>query len=100
MPAFTAEVPHTLGQQAARERLEHFLDRIGEKYKGQIGEITGTWADDTLNFVFTTFGIKITGSMEVQDDKVILSGELPFSAMMFKGKIVGGIEEALTKALA
>jgi hypothetical protein len=30
---------------------------------------------------------------------VLLRGELPFSAMMFKGKILGGIEEALAKAL-
>jgi putative polyhydroxyalkanoate system protein len=100
MPAFTAEVPHTLGQKAARERLDHFLERIGEKYKGQISDLNGAWNDDVLSFSFSTFGIKITGTMTVDEDKVQLNGELPFSAMIFKGKIASGIQEALAKALA
>ncbi len=100
MPAFTAEVPHSLGQQAARERLESFLQKISEKYKGQIGDLTGAWNDDVLNFAFSTYGIKISGNLAVQEDKVVMNGELPFSAMMFKGKIVGGIQDALENALA
>jgi putative polyhydroxyalkanoate system protein len=100
MPAFTAEVPHSLGQKAARERLDHFLDKIGEKYKGQISDLSGAWNDDVLSFSFSTFGIKINGTMTVDDNMVRLNGELPFSAMIFKGKIVGGIQEALAKALS
>jgi putative polyhydroxyalkanoate system protein len=100
MPAFSAEVPHGLGQQAARERLEGFLQEIGEKYKGQVGDLSGAWEDDELNFAFSTFGIKISGKLAVYEDKVVMNGELPFSAMVFKGKIVGGIRDALEKALA
>jgi hypothetical protein len=99
MPAFTAEVPHSLGQEAARQRLEKFLDRIAAKYQGQISELHGAWEDHVLDFVFSTYGIKVTGKMTVEDDRVLLRGELPFSAMIFKGKIVGGIQDALAKAL-
>jgi hypothetical protein len=100
MPSFQAEVPHTLGQQAARERLDTFLQRIGDKYKGQISHLDGAWEDNVLNFGFSTYGIKISGKMAVEDDKIVMDGELPFSAMMFKNKIVGGIQDALQKALA
>jgi putative polyhydroxyalkanoate system protein len=100
MPSFQAEVPHALGQQAAREKLEGFLQKIGEKYKGQISHMEGTWQENVLNFAFSTFGIKISGKMTVENDRIVMDGELPFSAMMFKNKIVGGIQEALQKALA
>lgn len=100
MPAFSADVPHSLGRDMARERLETFLQKIGEKYKGQINDLDGAWDGDLLNFAFSTFGIKIKGQMQVEDDKVTMNGELPFSAVMFKGKIVGGIQEALEKVLA
>jgi putative polyhydroxyalkanoate system protein len=99
MPAFTLEIPHNLGRQGARARLESFLEKISEKYKGQIGDLTGNWEGDQLHFAFATFGIKITGKIEVLEDKVLFHGELPFSAMIFKGKISGGIKEALERAL-
>ena len=58
------------------------------------------WEDDVLKFAFSTFGIQVSGQMSVEEDKVVMNCELPFSAMMFKGKIVGGIQEALEKVLA
>lgn len=99
MPSFSTEIPHSLGKQAAKARLESFLQKISEKYKGQIGQLEGNWVDDVMKFSFVTFGIKIDGRMVVQEDKVVLDGDLPFSAMMFKGKISGGIREAIEKEL-
>jgi hypothetical protein len=100
MPSFSTEVPHSLGQQAAQTRLSSFLESIGQKYKGQIGQMQGEWQDNVLQFAFSTFGIKVEGKMTVLDDRIVLNGEIPFSAMMFKGKIAGGIKEALEKAVA
>ena len=53
-----------------------------------------------LKYALTTFGIKITGKITLQEDKVQLEGELPFAAMMFKGKIEQGIREQLGALLA
>jgi len=99
MPSFNTEVPHSLGRAAAKSRLETFLAKIEEKYQGQINEMTGQWEGDTLKYSFTTFGIKIAGTMEVQEDQVVLHGDLPFSAMMFKGKIASSIKEGLERTL-
>ena len=100
MPSFSTEVPHSLGQDAAKERLDSFLEKIGEKYKGQIGEMEGGWEGNVLSYSFSTFGIKVSGRMSVAEDTVALDGEIPFSAMMFKGKIANGMKEALEKVLA
>lgn len=100
MPSFNVEVPHSMGQAVAQERMESFLDSMERKYKDQISDLSGSWTDNILNFSFSTFGIKIVGKMTVEQDKVLFDGELPFAAMMFKGKIASGIQEALEKALA
>ena len=100
MPSFSTEVPHNLGQQAAKERLEGFLKQIEQQYKGQIGEVDGGWDGYVLNYAFSTFGIAIKGKLAIEENKVVLDGEIPLSAMMFKGKITGGVKDALEKALA
>ncbi len=100
MPSFSTEVPHHMGKSAAKARLESFLSTIEKKYKGQIGQLQGDWLDDVLKFSFSTFGIKIDGRLTVEEDKIVLDGELPFSAMMFKGKISQGIKDAIEKELA
>ena len=100
MPSFNVQVPHSLGQDAARARMESFLETMEKKYKDQISDMDGSWSDNILNFSFNTFGIKIDGKMTVAEDNVQMDGELPFAAMMFKGKIASGIQEALEKALA
>ncbi len=100
MPSFNVQVPHSLGQDAAKARMESFLETMEKKYKDQISDMDGSWSDNILNFSFNTFGIKIDGKMTVAEDNVQMDGELPFAAMMFKGKIASGIQEALEKALA
>jgi len=100
MPSFSTEVPHSLGQDAAKEKLSTFLDRIHEKYKDQVSDLQGEWNDNILAYSFSTFGIRISGELTVLDDKVLVKGEIPFSAMMFKGKISSGVQEAIEKTLA
>ena len=100
MPSFNVQVPHSLGQDAAKARMDSFLETMEKKYKDQISDMDGSWSDNILNFSFNTFGIKINGKMTVAEDNVQMDGELPFAAMMFKGKIASGIQEALEKALA
>lgn len=100
MPSFTTEVPHSLGQADAKEKLSSFLDRITEKYKDQVSDLDGEWTENVLTYRFSTFGIRISGEVTVLDDKVIVHGEIPFSAMMFKGKISSGIQDAIEKTLA
>ena len=100
MPHFATEVPHQLGQAEAVEKLKGFLDQVKERYAKEISEIEGNWADNVLSYTLTTFGIKIDGTLTVEEESVKMEGNLPFAAMMFKGKISNSIRVALEKAVA
>ena len=100
MPGFKTTVPHQLGQAAAVEKLKGFLDQIKERYAKEISEIEGNWSDNVLTYELTTYGIKIDGTLTVDEELVTMEGNLPFAAMIFKGKISNQIKLALEKAIA
>ena len=100
MPSFSAEIPHGLGRDQATERLRGFTDRIRNKYKDQVSDFEESWTEDgQLSFSFKTFGFKIGGQVAVDEDKVNLTGELPFAAVAFRGKIEQEIRDQIAKAL-
>ncbi len=100
MPAMNAEVSHSLGREEALERLRSFSEKIRDKYKGQVSDMEESWADETLNFSFKSFGFKVSGSLIVGDDSVKLDGKLPIAAMVFKGKIQQEFVDQLNKLLS
>jgi len=100
MPKFKVEVGHQLGQEAAVGKVKTLLDRMKSHYEGQIKDMEQTWTeDDVMEFSFKTVGVKIKGNMDVQPDKVFVTGDLPFAAMLFKGRIESSIRDELAKCL-
>lgn len=100
MPGFGTEVDHSLGQEEATRRLKGFVDQVGEQYKDQVSHMEGEWVEHVLNFALTTYGFKISGTLEVEDDKARLQGKLPFAAMAFRGKIEQSIASEIRRALS
>ena len=99
MPKFQLEVPHTFTAEEAKSRLERFIDSLQAQYGDKVSDLQQSWAGNTLNFGFKTFGIKIAGAIEALDQKLLVTGELPFSAMMFKGKIESEVKEKLGRLM-
>lgn len=99
MPKFNVAVPHTMSQPEAAEKLKGFTEKIKEYYQDQVSDLEQSWEGDVLNFKFATFGMKVSGQMAVEEEQVVVSGDLPFAAAMFKGKIESGMREQLTKLL-
>lgn len=97
MPKLNLEIPHQLSIDEARQRLQKFSELLESKFQDQVGELDQSWEGNSLAFAFKTFGIKIQGKIEVKDDTLSLAGDLPFSAMMFKGKIESEIREQLER---
>lgn len=100
MPKLSITLPHSLGREQAAERLKSFMDRLKEKHKDQVGNLQEEWAGDSLKFSFTTFGFKISGVGQLAESDVKMDIDLPFAAMMFKGKIESEIRDTLTRILA
>jgi len=100
MPKFGVRVPHTLTKDEARSRLERFVEMIEMKYADKVSDLKQSWEGDTLKFHFKTYGISLDGGVTVADKELNLAGDLPFAAMMFKGKIESEIRESLEKIVS
>lgn len=101
MPKMKLSVPHTLDKTQAAARLKGYFEKLREYGGDRVSDLKEEWADDhTLNFGFTTYGIRIEGQMAVQEKQVAIDATIPIAAMMFKGKIEQQTREQLEKALA
>ena len=99
MPKLTIGIPHTLGQEAATERLKGILEKMKERYQSQISDLAESWQGNVLSYGFKTFGIAIKGTMDVQPTEVKVDADLPFAAMMFKGRIEQELKTTLARWL-
>jgi hypothetical protein len=97
VPKLNLEVPHKLSADEAKDRLHRFTEALESKFQDQVADLEQSWEGNDLEFGFKTFGIKIHGKIGVEDEKLVLNGELPFAAMMFKGKIESEIREQLER---
>ena len=100
MPKFNFAIPPQLSATDAKEKLQRFIDTLEAKLGDSVKDLQQSWEGDNLSFGFRTYGIQINGTMSVADGQVVVDGDLPFSAMMFKGKISNSIKVALEKAVA
>lgn len=99
MPKFHVTVPHPLSQEDATRKLNGFVDLLRSRYQDQLSGLEESWDNNVLSFGFKTYGIQVTGKITVNDHSVDLDGDLPFSAIMFKGKIESAIRDELTKLM-
>ncbi|MEN0110577.1 MAG: polyhydroxyalkanoic acid system family protein [Planctomycetota bacterium] len=99
MPKFNVEVPHKLGADGARAKLEGFSQKLQERHADKIKDLSTSWDGDRMAFGFKTLGLTIGGQMTVEESVVRVDGELPFAAAMFKGQLTGAIDEQLRRLL-
>jgi len=100
MPSFSVSVQHDLGQPAARQRVEAFLDTVLRDYAQSISNVDGQWTENQLAFRFVTSGLKISGMLVVEESLVAVSGPLPLAAVLFRGRIEQQIRDELLRLLA
>ena len=99
MPKFETQVPHKLGKQQATERIKRFVEDVRKQYEQQVSGLDGSWEDSTLNFCLTTYGFKIKGTLQVDDERAVVSGNLPLAALPFRHKIEQSIAKELQQQL-
>ena len=100
MPSFHVSVPHVLGQAAARQRVEGFLDRMRRDLPGQVSDVTGEWQDERLEFALKASGLSIRGTLVVEETAADVSGNLPLAAVLFRGQIERTIRDELARLLS
>jgi putative polyhydroxyalkanoate system protein len=99
VPKIHFEIPHPLSAADAKEKLQRFVESLRARFQDNVSELEQSWNGDSLGFGFKTFGIKIAGTIEVADKLITVDGDLPLTAMMFKGKIESEMRQQLERLL-
>jgi hypothetical protein len=71
-------VPHRLGRQEAKRRLDSGIGRLRPELAGLIGSLDYSWDGDRLNFNASAMWQTITGAIDVLDDTVRIEIDLPW----------------------
>ena len=100
MPSYSVSVQHDLGQAAARQRVEGFLETVLRDYAQSISNVGGQWTENRLAFHFVTSGLNISGMLVVEETLVEVSGPLPLAAVLFRGRIEQQIRNELQRLLS
>jgi len=98
MPNVIVEVPHDKDPQDVISKAQPVLEKTIEDFEGH--DLNMEWTDNQAEFSFKSLAFTIKGNMLVEADKITVTIELPFAAMMFKDKVQGAITKRLTKAIA
>jgi hypothetical protein len=100
MPRIAIAMPHVLGQETAVARVKQLLEKVKHKYQDQVSDLAETWNENVLDFQFKTYTFNIKGQLKVEPNQVALDGDIPFAALMFKGRIEQTLKDELAKLLA
>ena len=80
-------IPHKLGQQEARRRLDSGIGRLRSELSALLSGLDYHWEGDTLNFVASAMWQRITGRIEVLDDVVRVEIDLPWIMQLLRDTV-------------
>ena len=93
-------VEHQLGAPTAQSRLQVFITQMTTQYSDTIDSMDGTWDNNVLTFELTVMGMKVSGTLTVNDDVIEIQGTMPFALSLMRGRMEKTMEQELRKLLA
>ncbi len=87
------DVPHELGREEARRRLQNGFGRIREQIGGKAVSFQERWEGDRLHFDGGRFGQKIAGRIDVLPDSVRVEVDLPWILASIAEKVQGRLQK-------
>lgn len=96
MKSLEVRVPHSVGRDEARRRLDAAIVRARDEYADKVGAIEASWeGEDLLRLQLSVLGMPIGSEVDVRDEELIVRVEVPGMAGLFAGRIKEGIQERL-----
>ena len=99
MPKLELNIPHSLTKEEALTRIQNFLPQLKEQHSDRIKDLQEKWNGTTGEFKFIISGFKVSGTLQVGEDFVLITGDLPFAALLFWGQIENTIREKAMELL-
>jgi hypothetical protein len=82
----TVDIPHTLGRDAIRARLDKGIGKIGTMFPGG-AVVDHRWEGDTMHFTVSVMGQRVASQLDLFDDHVHAVIDLPPLLALFANKI-------------
>ena len=96
MKNIEVRVPHQLGRDEMRRRVDEALVRARTQYADAVGPIEAEWEHEhRLRVMLTAMGMQFDGSVDILVEEVVVELALPGMASLFAGRIREGIQERL-----
>jgi hypothetical protein len=92
-------IPHQLGKDEARRRLETGVTRLQQQFSAQIASIDQRWEGDRMDFKVGAMGQTIAGHLEVFADAVRIEIVLPWILAVLAEKARGFVQKQGTLML-
>ncbi|WP_347304072.1 polyhydroxyalkanoic acid system family protein [Croceibacterium sp. TMG7-5b_MA50] len=93
-------IPHTLGREAARERLRSRAHTLGDAIPGGAAQVTTDWpTPDRMHLNITAMGQVVDGHVDVQDSQLLFDVTLPAMLSFLEPMIAGAIRQQGPKLL-
>ena len=92
------DIPHKLGQQEARRRIERGVGRIADHVPGG-AQAESSWEGDRLNLKVTAMGQSVTARIEVLETAVRVEIMLPAALSFFAKPIEAMLKKKGTELL-
>lgn len=87
----TVTIPHQLGKQEAKNRLQNGTDELRSHLSGIATTIEDRWQGDTMVFRVVALAQNISGRIDVLDDVVNVEVDLPWMLAALAEKIKGRV---------
>ena len=84
-------VPHRLGREEAARRIRGGFERAGHQFGGLLTVSEQTWSGDRLTFQASALGQQASGTIDVQDDQVVIAVSLPWLLARIAEKLAPAI---------
>ena len=92
-------IPHQLGKEEARRRLQGGVGRLRDQFGDKLGKVDDTWTGDHADFRVTVLGQSVTGALDVMEAEVRVEVQLPWMLAMVAEKAKGLIQKQGTLML-
>ena len=100
MAKLDINVPHNLPPAEALSRIQGLIKKLQKEQQGMVTDVSEKWDGNEGEFSFSAKGFDLSGKIKVEENNVVINGDLPFALSFFKGTISRVIEEKAGELLS
>ena len=93
------DLPHSLGVEEAKRRMQGGIGKLKEHVPGGAAEVESSWTGDRMHLCVRALGQEVRGHIDVLDSLVRLEVMLPAFLAMFGPHIEGLLRRGSTELL-